>query len=119
MLRVVSLGFIILPELVKLIIRCVIERNVKVDVKMSSVYRHHTRVVVLIWRMSLCRCARKVVRDGIRVYFWSLIFIKACFFSCFLNVMGRGKPPPHTYPLYIFFVLKTAMIMYAEKCIST
>ena len=38
MLHVVSLGFIVLPQTYP--IRCVVEQNVKVDVKISSVHRH-------------------------------------------------------------------------------
>jgi len=47
MLRIVCLSFIVLPELVKhILVAAVVERNVKVDGKMSNVHRSHTRVVV-------------------------------------------------------------------------
>jgi len=53
MLRMVSLGFIVLPELVKrILIAAAVGRNVKLDVMITSVASSQTRVVFL-WRMSL------------------------------------------------------------------
>jgi len=65
-LRVISLSFIVLPELVKhILVAGVVRRNIKFNVKISniSIKQKQTRFTVM-WRMTLwCRSALKVVRN--------------------------------------------------------